>query len=61
MKKITAEIQRRTELLLKDKEQVLIAIDGSCTSGKSTLAAALTEIFACNLFHSVDSIFNVHG
>jgi len=54
MKKIAAEIQRQTELLLKDKEQVLIAIDGSCTSGKSTLAAALTEMFDCNLFHMDD-------
>ena len=50
MKKIAAEIQRRTELLLKEKEQVLIAIDGSCTSGKSTLAEILTEVFDCNLF-----------
>lgn len=54
MKKITVEIQRQAELLLKEKEQILIAIDGSCTSGKSTLAAALTEIFDCNLFHMDD-------
>ena len=54
MKKIVAEIQKRTEELLKEKEQILIAIDGSCASGKSTLAAALTEVFDCNLFHMDD-------
>ena len=54
MKNIVAEIQQRTESLLKKKEQILIAIDGSCTSGKSTLAAALTDVFDCNLFHMDD-------
>ena len=56
MKRITAEIRRKAEMLLKEKKQIIIAIDGSCTSGKSTLAAALAEQLDCNLFH-VDDFF----
>ena len=54
MKKIVAEIQQRTEELLREKGRILISIDGSCTSGKSTLAAALTEVLDCNLIHMDD-------
>lgn len=41
---------------LSQKNQVIIAIDGSCTSGKTTLATALAEVYDCNLFH-VDDFF----
>ena len=37
-----------------EKSRVLVAIDGSCTSGKSTLAAALAREWDCNLFHMDD-------
>lgn len=33
---------------------VLVAIDGRCGSGKSTLGAYLQEHFSCNLFHMDD-------
>lgn len=36
------------------KTPVLMAIDGSCTAGKSTLAARLETIYDCNVFHMDD-------
>lgn len=53
MKKIAAEIRRRV-YAMPEKDRILIAIDGSCTSGKSTLAALLAEELDCNLFHMDD-------
>lgn len=34
--------------------QVLVAIDGMCGSGKTTLARLLSQIYDCNLFHMDD-------
>lgn len=53
MKNIVSEIRERVAAML-EKEEILIAIDGSCTSGKSTLAALLGEAFDCNVFHMDD-------
>lgn len=36
------------------EKQVLVAIDGMCGSGKSTLGRILEEIYDCNLFHMDD-------
>jgi uridine kinase len=33
---------------------VIVAIDGYCTSGKTTLAAQLAQVYDCNLFHLDD-------
>ena len=44
----------RIDALLQNQEHVLIAIDGSCTSGKTTLAAALQEKYLCGVFHMDD-------
>ena len=46
----------RIEQLLKEKERVLVAIDGCCASGKTTLAETLSKSFDCNVFH-MDSFF----
>ncbi|MBQ7795175.1 MAG: hypothetical protein IJ374_01245 [Lachnospiraceae bacterium] len=35
-------------------KQVVVAIDGMCGSGKSTLGRILEEIYDCNLFHMDD-------
>ena len=40
--------------LLTTKDQLIIAIDGPCTAGKSTLGQKLSEIYDCNLFHMDD-------
>ena len=55
METIVAQIREKVNAMA-EKNRILIAIDGSCTSGKSTLASALSEIFDCNLFH-VDDFF----
>ena len=39
---------------LQEKDRILIAIDGSCTAGKSTLASMLARELDCNLFHMDD-------
>ena len=47
------------ELLEKHKdssEPILVAIDGMCGSGKTTLGEYLHQVFDCNLFH-VDDFF----
>lgn len=54
MKNVIAEIRKRITVLMKEERQILVAIDGSCTSGKSTLADALAEEYDCNLFHMDD-------
>ena len=48
------ELQKQITLLMQQKERVLIAIDGRCTSGKTTLAKKLEEIYDCNVFHMDD-------
>ncbi len=43
------------ELISKEKT-VLVAIEGACTSGKTTLADEFKEIYDCNIFH-IDDFF----
>ena len=47
-------IKNHIERLLAQQDQVIIAIDGKCTSGKTTLASKLAEIYDCNVFHMDD-------
>ena len=42
--------------LQKEKEQVCIAIDGRCASGKTTLANHLQALLGCEVIH-IDSFF----
>lgn len=42
------------EELSKDKDRVIIAIDGRCASGKTTFAKKLSEMLSANLFHMDD-------
>lgn len=53
MEKIVAQIKDWIKTQ-EEKERIIVAIDGSCTSGKSTLAAALASELDCNLFHMDD-------
>ena len=39
---------------LAHKDRVIVAIDGNCTAGKTTLAGQLAEHYDCNLFHMDD-------
>ena len=38
------------------ENQLILAIEGSCTAGKTTLAAQLQKIYDCNVFH-MDEFF----
>lgn len=42
------------KLLATSKDQIIIAIDGKCASGKTTLAYFLESIYECNVFHMDD-------
>lgn len=44
-------IESKIKQLLQKKQHILIAIDGRCASGKTTLASRLQELFGCNLIH----------
>lgn len=47
-------VTERIDALLTCDKPILIAIDGSCTAGKTTLAGALSERYDCNVFHMDD-------
>lgn len=48
------QIQKRIDELMANKEQVIVAIDGNCTAGKTTLASKLAELYDCNVIHMDD-------
>lgn len=54
MIQIPEKLKKRIGGLLAEKEKVIVAIDGSCAGGKTTLAGALAEVYDCNVFHMDD-------
>ena len=54
MKEILQQIQKQIDELLTQKERLVVAIDGNCTAGKTTLAEMLAEHYDCNVFHMDD-------
>ena len=49
MKETLNQIRKKLDTLLTCRERVIVAIDGNCTSGKTTLAGALAELYDCNV------------
>ena len=49
-----SELQSAIDRLLKRQDRVIVAIDGKCTSGKTTMASKLAQIYDCNVFHMDD-------
>ena len=49
-------VQNAVQQLLSEKETIIVAIDGNCTSGKTTLASQLAANYDCNIFH-IDDFF----
>ena len=47
-------LTNRIDSLLANGQRVILAIDGPCASGKTTLAASLAEHYDCNVFHMDD-------
>ena len=56
LEKTVQSVETEIHQLQKEKERVLIAIDGRCASGKTTLANALQKRLACEVIH-MDSFF----
>lgn len=48
------KIIEKIENLLREKECVVVGIDGRCAAGKTTLANKLEKNFDCNVFHMDD-------
>jgi uridine kinase len=48
------QLRNKIDDLLARQDRVILAIEGQCTSGKTTLAAKLAEIYDCNVFHMDD-------
>lgn len=54
------DIYNQIDRLLAQKETVLVAIDGNCTAGKTTLARQLQRIYSCNVFHMDEFFLQPH-
>ena len=54
MKNVLFDLKQHIDALLETGKQVIIAIDGNCTAGKTTLAADLEREYDCNVFHMDD-------
>ena len=54
MKEKLAQVKAQIDRMIAQQGQVLIAIEGKCTSGKTTLTNQLTACYDCNVFHMDD-------
>ena len=54
MEEIVSSIKNHINDLLRTGRQIVIAIDGNCTAGKSTLTSVLEKEYDCNVFHMDD-------
>ena len=53
-------IQARIDSLLRTSERVLLAIDGNCCAGKTTLSQRLGSLLNANVFHLDDYFLQPH-
>ena len=60
MKEIISCLKNRIDDLMKTDKQIVVAIDGNCTAGKTTLAAVLEKEYDCNVFHMDDFFLRPH-
>jgi len=51
MEEIIQSVLRKIEPLKRGKPHLLIAIDGRCAAGKTTLATCLQGVILCNVIH----------
>lgn len=55
-----SEIIHRIRCLTAERETVLVAIEGNCAAGKTTLSRLLEKEFDCNIFHMDDFFLQNH-
>jgi len=48
------KIFQKIDSLMKSKDSIQVAIDGNSCAGKSTLAALISNVYDCNVFHMDD-------
>ena len=48
------ELYKNIDGLLKEKKNVIIAVEGGSASGKTTLGNELSQYYGCNVFHMDD-------
>ena len=54
MEEIISCLKEHIDGLLLNGRNIVVAIDGNCTAGKTTLTAALEKAYDCNVFHMDD-------
>ena len=54
MEEIISRLKKEIDTMLAAGKQIVIAIDGNCTAGKTTLASILEKEYDCNVFHMDD-------
>ena len=54
MEEILSCLKKRIDDLLKTGKQIVIAMDGNCAAGKTTLASLLEKEYDCNIFYMDD-------
>ena len=54
MEEIISRLKKEMDGRLRTGKQIVIAIDGNCTAGKTTLASVLEKEYDCNVFHMDD-------
>ena len=60
MDKNLITIKAHIDDFLTKQDRVIVAVDGYCTAGKTTLAGKLAELYDCNLFHMDDFFLQPH-
>lgn len=58
--KMIGELASQIQSLLDTQGRALVAIDGRCASGKTTLSEALQPLFDCNVIHMDDFFLQPH-
>lgn len=56
MQELAKRVLASIQTLLEKQAQVIVAIDGRCAAGKTTLAAQIAAMVPCNVLH-MDSFF----
>ena len=54
MNQILSQVCHSIDGLLADNTRLIVAIDGNCTAGKTTLTGLLEQHYDCNVFHMDD-------